>query len=150
MCVSKLYTAWNTAIRILFNVPRDTHKYLIESISHCLHVKTMLASRCVSFYETIEASSKLCIRFLSNLCKNDLNTVLGRNLFSIANDCSVNLSDFGKILVKKQMKYFDAPLEHAWKVPVLQELLNTRTYNLYLEGFDDYVITEIINMLCNE
>ena len=24
-CVSKLYTAWNTAIRFLFNVPRDTH-----------------------------------------------------------------------------------------------------------------------------
>ena len=88
---------------------------MIESISQCLHVKTMLASRCVSFYETIEASSKLCIRFLSNLC----NTVLGRILFSIANDCSVNPSDLSKMLVKKQMKYFDVPLEHAWKVPVL-------------------------------
>ena len=60
----------------------------------------------MSFYETIEASSKLCIRFFSNLCKN----VLGRNLFSIANDCSVNPSDLSKMLVKKQMKYFDVPL----------------------------------------
>ena len=76
----------------------------------------------MSFYETIEASSKLCIRFLLNLCKNDLNTVLGRNLFSIANDCSVNPSDLSKMLVKKQMKYFDVPLEHVLKVPVLQEL----------------------------
>ena len=100
----------------------------------------MLASRCVSFYETIEASSKLCIRFLSNLCKNDLNT----------NDCSVNPSDLSKMLVKKQIKYFDVPLEHEWKVPVLQELLRTRMNNLYVEGFDDYVITEMINMLCSE
>ena len=61
----------------------------------------------MSIYETIEANSKLCIRFLSNLCKNDLNTILGRNLFSIANDCSVNLSDL------KQMTYFDVPLDHA-------------------------------------
>ena len=82
--------------------------------------------------------------------KNDLNTVLGRNLFSIANDCSVNLSDLSKMLVKKQMKYFDVPLDHAWKFPVLQELLSTRTNNLYVEEFDDYVITELINMLCNE
>ena len=104
----------------------------------------------MSFYETIEASSKLCIRFLSNFCKNDLNTVLGRNLFSIANDCSVNLSDLSKMLVKRQMKYFDVPLDHAWKVLVLQELLNTRTNSLYVEGFNDYVITEVINMLCNE
>ena len=42
----------------------------------------------------------------------------------------------------KQMKYFGVPLDHAWKVPVLQKLLNTRTNNLYI-GFDDYVITEI-------
>ena len=66
--VSKLYTAWNTAIRILFDVPRDTHRYLIESFSQCLHVKTMLASKCVSFYETIEASSFLnnCFRVIYN------------------------------------------------------------------------------------
>ena len=57
------------------------------------------------------------------------------------------------MLVKKQIKYFDVPLEHEeheWKVPVLQELLNTRMNNLYVEGFDDYVITEMINMLCSE
>ena len=52
-------------------------------------------------------------------------------------NCFVNLSDLSKMLVKKQMKYFDVPLDHAWKVPILQELLNTRMNNLYVEGFDD-------------
>ena len=54
------------------------------------------------------------------------------------------------MLVKKQLKYVDVPLEHAWEVSVLQELLNTRMNNLYVEGLDDYVISEMINMLCNE
>ena len=67
-------------------------------------------------------SSKLCIRFQSNLCKNDHNTVLGSNWFSIANDCFVNLTDLSKMLVKKQIKYFDVPLNHAWKVLALQEV----------------------------
>jgi len=40
--------------------------------------------------------------------------------------------------------------EHEWKVPVLQELLNTRMNNFYVEGFDDNVITEMINMLYSE
>ena len=44
------------------------------------------------------------------------------------------------MFVMKQMKYFDIPLEHPWKVPILQELLNTRINNLFLEGFDAYVI----------
>ena len=73
--------------------------------------------------------------------------VLGRNLFSIANDCFVNLSDLSKMLVKKQMKYFNVPWDHAWKVPVLQELLNTRTNNFYVDRFDDYLTTEMKNML---
>ena len=54
------------------------------------------------------------------------------------------------MLVKKQMKYFDVPLEHDWKVLVFQELLSTRMNNLYVDGFNDYIITEMINMLCNE
>jgi len=54
------------------------------------------------------------------------------------------------MLVKKLIEYFDVPLDHAWKVPVLQELLNKRTNSLYVEGFDDYVITEMINKLCNK
>ena len=110
----------------------------------------MLDSRCVVFYETVKASLKLYIRCFSNLCKNYLNTVLGRNLFSIPNDCFVKITDLSEILVKKQMKYFDVTLDHAWKVSILQELLKTRLNNLYVEGFDDYVLTGMINMLCSE
>ena len=50
------------------------------------------------------------------------------------------------MLVKKQMKYFDVLLDHAWKVPILPELYNTRKNNLYVEGFDDNLITVMINM----
>ena len=28
--------------------------------------------------------------------------------------------------------------------------LNSKTNNLYVEGFDDFVTIEMINMLCNE
>ena len=61
-----------------------------------------------------------------------------------ANDCSVNLSNLSKMLVKKQMQYFDVPLDHAWKVPILQELLNTRT-NMLKDSLITY--NEMINML---
>ena len=30
-----------------------------------------------------------------------------------SNDCSENPSDLSKMLVKKQLKYFDVPLDHA-------------------------------------
>ena len=74
-----------------------------------------------------------------------------QNFFPLqfANDCFVNLSYLNEMLVKKQMKYFDVSSDYAWKVPILQKLLNTRMHNLYVEWFDDNVITEMISMLCN-
>ena len=36
--------------------------------------------------------------------------------------------------------------QHAWKIPILQELLNKRIHNSCVEGFEDNVITKIINM----
>ena len=62
--------------------------------------------------------------------------------------------DFFLIYVKMTSTQFLADiyflLKHAWKVPVLQELLNTSMNDLYVEEFDDYEITEMINMLCSE
>jgi len=47
------------------------------------------------------------------------------------------------------MKYFDVSSDHEWKVLILRNK-DTRMNNLYVEGFNDYVITKMINMLCNE
>jgi len=103
----------------------------------------MLASRCVSFYETkLKQVLSFALDFFLIYAKMTLNTVLGRNVFSIANDCSVNFSDHSKMSVKKQMKYCDVPLEHAWKVPVLQDVVNPEFYSVYSR-----ILNAIINSL---
>ena len=50
-CVNtvKFYTSWNTAIRILFGLPRQTNRYFMQQID----LKTMLCSRFVSFCESM-------------------------------------------------------------------------------------------------
>jgi len=63
--VNKLFTSWNISIRILFDIPRNTHRYLIEPISDCFHVKTLLCSRLISFYESLCKSVKPCIRLMT-------------------------------------------------------------------------------------
>ena len=45
--ILKFYNSWNFSIRILFDVPRNTQRYLLEPISRCLQV----ASRFVAFSE---------------------------------------------------------------------------------------------------
>ena len=122
--VNKLYTSWNRAIRILFDVPYDTHRYFIEPISDSFHIKTMLCSRYVSFYDSLCKSSKLCIRILNYLCKNDLTTVHSRNLYNISNECSIPIHALSKQSVKKSIMNSQKPDNAQWRIPILKELIN--------------------------
>ena len=85
----KLYKSWNITIRQIFNLEWSTHRYLIEHISGCLHLKVMLVSRYITFYKTLISSSKIRVSFLSRLIENDIRTVLGRTLQSIKQQCEV-------------------------------------------------------------
>ena len=147
--VTRLYSSWNVAIRILFNLPRDTHRYIIEPVSDNLHVKTMLCSRFVSFFNSLNESPKLCIRLLANVCKSDNRSVLCKNLVKIANDCNSDVSQLTKRCVKENMTFFPVPDEQSWKIPILKELLDIRAQNLYIADFNDEEITNMINELCS-
>ena len=72
----KLYRSFNVAIRQIFNLNRRTHRYLIEGISGSLHLKTLLASRFVTFYKSLVSSIKTPVRFLARICEKDQRTVL--------------------------------------------------------------------------
>jgi len=148
-CVNtvKLYTSWNTAIRILFGLPRQTHRYFIEQISEQIHLKTMLCSRFVSFCESMCKSRKLSIRLLFDLCKNDQRTKLCKNLSNIANETYVDKLSLNKSLVKSNMIYAN-PAENAWRIPLLKDLLLIRSNPNVLEGFNYDEIDVIIDDIC--
>ena len=65
-----IYKAWNVSMRLACNVPRTTHRYLIEAISDCLHLKVMLASRLVKFHNALKGSDKMGIRLLAGISEN--------------------------------------------------------------------------------
>lgn len=146
--VEKLYNSWNVAMRILFDVPRSTHRYLIEPISGTVHIKTIIASNFISFYNRLNQSKKLCIRLLTNLCKNDFNSILCSNLHSIAEDCDTNVGHLTKNLVKNNMTISQISNEQKWRIPILNELLDRRFNETYIAGFSDIELTEFINFLC--
>ena len=79
----KLFKSWNVTIRQIFNLEGNTHRYLIEHISGCLHPKVMLASRYVTFCKSLVNSSKFPVRFISRLKEQDRRSVLGKTLQNI-------------------------------------------------------------------
>ena len=65
--VSRLDNSWNVSIRILFNVSRNTYRCLIEPISSCLHIKTLLANTFVAYFEKMNCRDESSIRLLYSL-----------------------------------------------------------------------------------
>ena len=146
----KLYKSWNVCIRILFNLPRNTHRYLIEPISGVFHVKTLLCSRFVQFYKSLIESSKLSVRLLAYLSRGDFRTVFCKNINNIADECNISVSDLCKNTVKRELKYFHAPEDQLWRIPLINELIDFKDNKYEINGFDLMELTDLINFLCSD
>ena len=138
-------------MRLVYNLDRCTHRYLIEPVSQCLHPKVMIASRYVTFYRSLVNSEKFGVRFLAKLNERDQRTVLGKTLSSLLGQCGLHESRLRELcasIVKRKLTYFSVPEIEQWRVPMLQELLRIRDGNLLLENMGQQDINEIIEHLC--
>ena len=141
----RLYKAWNVAVRLAWNVPRETHRYLIEDISGCLHPKVMLASRLVKFVEQLKSSMKMGVRVLASLAVNDQRTVLGQNLLKVSRECSSDVMNLTPALVKNNLNYFPVPIEESWRIGPIREILDDQ---VLIPGFTNEETATMLANLC--
>ena len=128
--LDQLYKTWNKTVRMLYDVPMDTHTYLIESISKSLHPKVMLCSRFINFHKINLSCSKPSVQLLARLSSNDLRTKYGRNLRNISEDCDTPLDELTKTNVKQKMKYKVVPETERWRTSLVDELLGSKIATL--------------------
>ena len=144
----KLFTAWNIAVRMAFDIPRNTHKFLIEEISECPHPQVMLAKRFLKFHETLQKSKKFGIRFLSELSSFNLVTNYGQNLWNIRRKCD-NVVNSGNLY--KKMKYAPVPDLEKWKVDVVKDLIEVKWNLSEIENLetDNEEIDDLLKIVCS-
>ena len=146
----RLYTSYNVAIRNILHLDRCTHRYLIEPLSENLHVKTILASRFVTFHQSLRSSSKFPVRFLANLYEQDLRTVHGKNLMEIAQICGQPVGQLSSQLVKAKLRYRTIPNDEIWRLSLSRELKNICDNNdLLPPGFTNDEVEEMLKYVCS-
>ena len=80
----KLYRSYYVALRLIFELPRTTHKFLLESVTGSIHLNVQLLSRYVTFTKSLLRSDSFPVRFLSRICCSDMRTVPGKTTARIA------------------------------------------------------------------
>ena len=117
----RIESTYNRSIKILFNLPYDTHRYLIETVSNKEHIRTIIFKRYLKFVLNLEKSKKPILKVLYNICKDSTQSVTGRNLRSLKsltnnfNDIAIDHGD--------QIEYVQTPEDEEWRTEVLVDLL---------------------------
>ena len=129
-----LYIAWNNAVRSALDLPRATHRYLIEGLSGHLHPQAMLPSRLLKFHHSISKCHKPCMKFLQELCRLNHQTAYCNNLSQISWSIGCSVEDLSYTQIKRELKYCPAPENQKWKVNLLKELLELKWNILEIDG----------------
>ena len=111
-------------IRTTFNLPFDTHRYIVYNLSDIPHLRVSLLRRFVTFYNKLKQSYIPEIINLFDLQKNDLRSVFGRNCINIANENNIAMD----LVTRPQisMPTFNLPAVDEWRIPFLNDLLTLR------------------------
>ena len=77
---NKLIRSFNAAIKMIWDLPHQTHKNFIEQLIDYPDLQSMLHSRYVGFAWSVKNSKKYEVKLLYNICKYDQTTIIGSNL----------------------------------------------------------------------
>ena len=78
-----MLSTYNKSVKIMYDLPWATHRYLMEPLTGSQHVSRILVKRYMSFIEKIDKSSKSSLKQLLEVSKKDVRQTTGHNLRSI-------------------------------------------------------------------
>ena len=143
-----LENTWNVSFRRMYDLPMQTHRYLVEPVSGQEHVKKQLIKRFLSFIKQIEKSKKMLPIQLLNVIKYDTRSITGCNIRKI-----LLLLKRTKIEDIKQedienLEYAVLEKKDGWRVDMIKEISDVKCGQLSVDGFSTDECEEILRYAC--
>ena len=148
---NRIYTSFNVALRNILNLPRTTHRYLLEPISKIPHIFVQLMSRYATFTKSLLHNEALEVRFLSRISIEDMRTTLGRSMARIADLCDRSDADTCEItanLVKSKVKYQSISENEEWRIGIIEDMTNILNGNGTIVGLENDKVLTLLEYAC--
>ena len=144
----RLENSWNVSFRIMYDLPLQTHRYLVEPVSEQIHLKKLLIKRFLSFLQQIKKSRKMIPKFLLNTIMNDAQSITGSNVKRIlALAKKTNIDDITQKDIDN-IVYEEIPEGNMWRIDVIKEITDIKFGKLELDGFTHEECEEILKFAC--
>ena len=139
---------WNVSMRLMLDIPRESHRYLIEPLSKEKHIKPILIKRFLSFLEQIKRSNKSATNLLLLSIHQDVRSTTGSNLrnFLLKTD-KTSISD---LVPNDAFKIEYQPIndEDKWRLPFIEDIIETKNDQTMIENIDENDLEDMLDVLC--
>ena len=124
----QVYRAWNTCVKLAWDVPRRTHNYFVDNLlsGPLPSVREKLLSQYVGFFKNLQRSSSWEVRILSEVVGTDAASNTGRNLLGIEREFGASPWNNPPSYFKRAYQGYMVPTEESWRLPLLEKLLKQR------------------------
>ena len=147
--LDKFESTYNRSVKIMYDLPWATHRYLIEPLTGLPHFRRTLVRRYLSFINMIRKSSKNAIIQLLEIVKADVRQTTGSNLRTImmlTDNDSIEQLDANS----GDIEYHEIPDSETWRVDFVKEIVELKNGDIELPGFDRKELEEILDFLCTQ
>ena len=144
----RLENSWNVSVRRTFDLPFQTHRYLVEPVSESVHIKKILIKRFISFLNQISKSTKYLPKALLNNIQYDMRSTTGSNIRKILlltkrdSIFEVTGEDIDRI------EYAKLSEENVWRVGLIKEITDVKFGQLKIDGFTIEECEEMLQFAC--
>ena len=147
--VQMLENTWNLSMKIMYDLPVQTHRYFIEPITEKPHARTIMMKNFLRFCELVMKSSKEALKNVFLNIRDNVQSYTGNNLRRIMILMNKsNIRELESFEVKESLSYNPVPEDQQWRIGFLREMIDVRAGDLEVDGFSVKEISEIIENIC--
>ena len=149
---SQVFNAWNMAIKLTWDCPRETRNYLVQQVLSCgmTSARLDIMSRYAKFFKGLRTSTSREVATLANLMGRDVQTTTGKNIRLIEESSGLSVWITGQEKLKEALAENEiVTIDDAdkWRIPLLGKLLGHKQELSYL-GAKLELTSDLVNSLC--
>ena len=139
---------WNVSMRLMLDVPRETHRYLIEPLSNTTHIRTIFVKRFLTFLGQIKKSNKTASKHLLESILQDSRSTTGSNLRNIL--LQTDKSDVSELVPNDafKIKYHPVNPQEEWRVSFIRDIIDGKNDQVNITNIEEDDLDAMLNALC--
>ena len=121
----QFFKSWNTCVKMVYNVPRNTFTYLVEGFlaAYYVSLRNQVFARYGGFYRRLATSPSREVRGLVMIVRNDPRSDKGRNLRLLRLKTGMDYpEEFASFKIKGCLKALQVPKVEEWRIGLLVTL----------------------------